>query len=249
MPGIHAKLSASGSSRWMACPKSVALERMLPEQESAYAEEGTAAHALAEVKLKAKLGHALSKADKALLESAKSDRDMTYYTDIYVEHCMDLYEESLLKSKNTVAFIEARLDFSKWVPGGFGVGDFVLICDDTIYVRDLKYGKGVPVKAKGNSQLRLYGLGALDDYGWIYDINKVDMGIVQPRLNSMEFEVMSSEELTRWANENVVSAALAADKNKGEFKAGKHCQFCKARAICKHRALSVLDKIKNIMEI
>lgn len=252
MPEIHAKLSASGAKRWMSCPRSVRLESLFPEEETAYAEEGAKAHVKAETILNLKIKSYTDSTiqvelDRFINEFKKEDPDMHYYVMKYVDHCIELYESEMLKSRSVVAFVEERLDFSKWVPGGFGTGDFVLLTNDTIYIRDLKYGKGVAVSAIDNAQLRLYGLGAYADYGWIYPIKEMDMGIIQPRLNSEEFEVLKVFDLLKWGNDEVTFKATQADADCGSFKLGDHCKFCRARALCKHRALGYIKLINDIL--
>ena len=249
MPEIHAKLSASGAKRWMNCPRSVALEALFPESTSQYAEEGTRAHAAAESLLNSiinKDNELYKRLDKELLAK---DPEMHRYVSEYVNFCLDQYHQALLTHSAVSAFVEERLNFSKYVPGGFGTGDFVLIYKNKLIINDLKYGKGVQVSANENPQLRLYALGALEAYGWIYDIEEIEMNIIQPRLNSIESEVITAKDLKKWAKTEVVNQAKLANENKGSFKPGEaQCKFCKARALCKERAKHVLSTIQSILE-
>ena len=57
MPNKHAMLSASSSSRWLACPPSAQLCAALPDTVTDYALEGTCAHELAEYKVQKLLGN------------------------------------------------------------------------------------------------------------------------------------------------------------------------------------------------
>lgn len=139
-------------------------------------------------------------------------------------------------SPEAVHKVEQRLDFSAWVPRGFGTGDAVIIDNGIIEIIDLKYGKGVPVSAIGNTQMRLYALGAINEFGFFYDIEKVKMTIVQPRLDSVSTDEISAEELLKWADEYLKPRAELAIKGEGEFCAGDHCKFCRANAICRARA-------------
>src|SRR5699024_8830876 len=132
-------------------------------------------------------------------------------------------------------FIEQKLDFSPWVPEGFGTGDVIIIAGDTIEVIDLKYGKGVPVSAENNSQMRLYGLGAYKNFGLLYEIKNVTMTIVQPRLDSISSETLTLNELLAWGGAVKVTAQMAM-KGEGEYGAGDHCRFCRASATCRHLA-------------
>lgn len=228
MPGEHAKLSASGAYRWLACPPSAMLEAELPESTSSYAEEGTRAHDLAEGKLTAWIKH--KKRPRA--EDAEMEEAVGRYVDVVLER----YAEAVDHSPDAVLLVEQRLDFSPWVPEGFGTGDAVIIADDTLEVVDLKYGKGVPVSAKGNPQMRLYALGAYHTYGSLYDFAKVRMTIVQPRLDSVDTDELTVEELLGWAKDEVKPKAQTAWEGGGDFAAGDHCKFCKLRATCRARA-------------
>lgn len=125
-----------------------------------------------------------------------------------------------------------------------GQGDVLIIADDTMEVIDLKYGKGVPVSAEDNSQMRLYGLGALDGYGYLYDIQTVRMTIVQPRLDSVSTEDLPATDLITWGDDYVKPRADMAAAGEGEFAAGDHCRFCRARSTCRKRAEENLELAK-----
>ena len=132
--------------------------------------------------------------------------------------------------------VEQHLDFSKWVPDGFGTGDCVIVADGTLSIIDLKYGKGVEVNAENNSQLLLYSLGALELFDGIYDIDTISMTIFQPRRYNISTYTISKDELLSWAEVVLVPAAKLAAKGEGNFKAGEHCRFCKVRTNCRKRA-------------
>lgn len=240
MPDVHAKLSASSSHRWMACPPSVALEAQYPNTSSVYAEEGTHAHALAELILrynnnemtKRKFNSELKK----LQDSPLWNQEMQTYIEQYAHDVWELFNEAKKTCKDAEILFEQRLDFSAWVEEGFGTGDVVIIADGTICVIDLKYGKGVGISAEDNPQLRLYGLGCIDTYGMLYDIERVKMTIIQPRLENVSTEELTVDELVKWADEEVKPKAELAYKGEGEYCAGDHCRFCKAKATCRARA-------------
>ena len=185
--GQHAILSASASKRWMNCTPSALLEKQFADEESIYAAEGTAAHALAEHKLK----RFLKKRSKRPVSDYDCD-EMEECTDDYVSFAMEQIEKAKQSCSDPVVMIEQRLDFSRWVPEGFGTGDLVIVADDTLYIVDLKYGKGIAVSAEWNPQMLLYSLGALELFGSLYDIEKVNMTIHQPRLENVStFETVS----------------------------------------------------------
>lgn len=244
----HAKLSASGSKRWLSCTPSAELESHFEETTSDFAEEGTAAHELSEIWLKFRLSQIKSGEHKKLWEKAKKGKyyspEMEDYVQGYVAIVLERVSEARKRSKDAAALLEQRLDFSAWVPDGFGTGDVLIIADGTMEVIDLKYGKGVPVSAEDNSQMRLYGLGALDGYGYLYDIQTVRMTIVQPRLDSVSTEDLPATDLITWGDDYVKPRADMAAAGEGEFAAGDHCRFCRARSTCRKRAEENLELAK-----
>lgn len=227
----HALLSASSSHRWLHCTPSARLEEQFENTTNAFAAEGTAAHELAEYKLrkflKIKLKKPISDFDSEELES---------YTDIYVNFATELITEVRLICKDPIILIEQKLDYSCYVPEGFGTGDLIIITDGTLHIVDLKYGKGVVVSAEDNPQMKLYALGALQIFDSLYDIKTVKMTICQPRLESISTYEVSVEELSNWAETELRPRAQLAINGKGEFLPGEHCRFCRARHTCRARA-------------
>ena len=229
----HAKLSASSSHRWIACPPSANLCTQYEDKGSSYAIEGSAAHELCEHKLKLALG----------LPTKDPTADLSYYNEEMEEHANDyaayileIMEHERQAGHNPQIFIEQRVDFSRFVQEGFGTCDVVIISDGTLYVCDFKFGKGVKVEATGNPQLRIYALGALEHFGMLYDIRVVSMIVYQPRLDHISDETVFVESLYQWADEVLKPAAELAYAGEGEFNAGAHCQFCKAKYNCRKRA-------------
>lgn len=233
----HALLSASGASRWMYCNPSAKLEELFEEGTSVYAEEGTLAHEISELKLTkyflTPMGPRTFNAKlKKLKEKELYKPEMDTYTDVYVDHIKELM---MSFDKTPTAFIEKKVDFSEFVPDGFGTADFVTVVDKTMYIRDLKYGKGVPVFAENNPQLMLYALGALLEFSIYMDIDNVNMGIIQPRLDNISIWEISADELIEWARNEVKPNADRAINGEGDFKVGQ-CGFCRARSVCRARA-------------
>lgn len=244
----HAILSASGASRWMACTPSARLEQQFENKTSEYAAEGTLAHELGELKLKKVLEGLSSRSFNSKLKKIQENKlytaDMPDYVDVYVDTCLERYSEARAKTPDALFKIEQRLDFSEWVPEGFGTGDFVIIADGTMEVCDLKYGKGVPVSADNNKQMMLYALGAISEFSFLYDIEKVRMTIIQPRLDNISTFEVTVEDILKWAEEFVKPKAELAIKGEGEFFAGDHCRFCRAKAVCRARAEKNLELTK-----
>jgi hypothetical protein len=233
--GKHALLSASSSKRWMNCTPSARLEEQFKEEESVYAAEGTAAHALAEHKVRKYL-KMRSKKPKSDFDSEELDN----YTDEYVSYVIEMIVKAKKTCKDPVILVEAHLDYSCYVPSGFGTGDLVIVSDGTLQIIDLKYGQGLAVEAEWNSQMMLYSLGALELFDVIYNIEKVSMTIHQPRLEAVSTWEIAVDELKKWADETLRPKADLAIKGEGEFTPGSWCRFCKARNKCRARADSFL---------
>jgi hypothetical protein len=240
MSAGHAKLSASGSKRWLTCTPSAEVEKQFPESTSEYAEEGSFAHSVGELKLRKSLGITDEKDFKKEYKKAEKNKHFSQalvdYVDQYVTIVLEKFAEAKQRSADAIIRIEQRLDFSQWVPDGFGTGDTVIIADQLLEIIDYKHGEGVAVNAEDNSQMRLYALGAIAEFGMLYDFDRVKMTIVQPRLDSVSSEEITVQELLKWAEEYVRPRAELAIKGEGEFIAGDHCQFCRAKVLCRARA-------------
>ena len=231
MPGDHAVLSASSSGRWLSCTPSARLELEFDNVESEAAREGTAAHALAE--------HKLKKALKMRSRRPNSEYDsdeMEECTDGYVAYVMELVADARQKCSDPIVLIEQRLDFSDWVPDGFGTGDCVLVADGTLHIVDLKYGMGVLVDAEENPQMKLYALGALRLFDALYDIREVSLTIYQPRRENISNWTTTVEELKTWAEDVLRERARLAFNGEGEYVPGSWCTFCRAAIKCRARA-------------
>ena len=227
----HAILSASSSHRWLECTPSARLELEFSDYESVAAKEGTAAHALAEHKLKRKLK---MRSERPVSEF--NDEDMELYTDDYADYVFEQYKKAKRYDENAQIFIEQKLDFSCYVPDGFGTGDAVIISKGKIQIIDLKYGQGILVNAEKNSQMMLYALGALKKFGKEYDIKKVKMVIFQPRRENVSVWETTVTQLKKWAEKKLRPRAEMAYKGTGNYQPGSHCQFCKAATKCRARA-------------
>ena len=238
----HALLSASGSERWLECTPSARLEERFPRQSSTYADEGTEAHTLAELAASYWLGSINEKTYENRLAKLKKGK---YYTAEMLECAVDygtFINEHVIGIRKTCpdAIVELevkQLDFSEWVPDGFGTGDCIIVADDLLEIIDFKYGKGVRVDAEDNSQMRLYALGAIQKYGMLYDIQRVRASIIQPRINrepsTEEIDVAS---LIDWAENYVKPRAELAFAGEGEFCPSEEtCKFCRAKEQCKVR--------------
>jgi hypothetical protein len=236
----HALLSASGSKRWLSCTPSAKLEATLPEQKRGpgafdFSQEGTTAHSLAEAKLRYHFGQI---GTEEYENEVRTIKETPYYNDDFEAHVDSyvLYVRSQIGEGDTPLF-EQRVDFSDWVPDGFGTADVVILSKHSIRVIDLKFGKGIPVHAQDNSQLRLYALGAYSKFKEEYpDIKEVSYTIHQPRLDSISTDGTTIAKLVDWANYFVKPKAKKAWSGAGEFLPGDWCGFCRAKAQCRARS-------------
>ena len=236
----HARLNASSSHRWMMCPPSVRLSENFADTTSTFAEEGTYLHELCELKLHRYLGNMTAEAIAATYAELK---DNEYYsdeaesvTDEYAAFCIETIEAVRSSCPDPLIMVEHRLDYSEYVPEGYGTGDLIIVADGVLEIIDFKGGRGVRVEAAHNSQLMLYALGALLEFDPLYDISTIRMSIVQPRLSNTSTFELSADDLIQWADTEVRPKAMLAYEGKGDFCAGNHCRFCKARYTCRARS-------------
>ncbi len=229
----HAYLSASASHRWLACPPSAKLCAMEEDRGSPYAQQGTDAHELCQYLVEKALGYDVRDPTEDL---TWYDAEMQEAAEGYAAFVMEQVTEARKLCKDPLVCIEQTLDFSKWVEHGFGTGDCVIVADDLLHIIDYKYGVGVLVEATDNSQLKCYALGALDTFGDLYDIRRIRLTIYQPRRGNVDTFELTTKELLSWADEVLAPTARLAYEGEGEYTAGDHCQFCKAKAYCRKRA-------------
>lgn len=220
----HAKLSASGAERWMNCAGSVAAENGLTDKSSPFAQEGSAAHELAEKALKegAPCSDFIGTVFDGYSDWPVTD-EMADYVQVYVDY---------VRSLGGTMEIEVRCDYSEWVADGFGTSDAVNIVGDTLYITDLKYGKGLPVYAEGNKQAQLYALGVYAEYRDIVTINNIVVAIVQPRLDHIDEWELSIGDLLKFGAYAADRAEQALSENAPRVAGEKQCQWCKAKATC-----------------
>lgn len=239
MAGKHALLSPSAAHRWMHCTAAPLLEKDVEDKSSTFAEEGTLAHAYCAKKLKEFLGLSVDEenAEIAQLNEQYHSGEMDEYTDTYKTIVLEKFNAARAKTKDAQLLVEVKLDFSHYVPDAFGTSDAIIIADGVMEVIDFKYGKGVKVSAVENPQMMIYAIGAWDLFNFEYDIHKVRMTIVQPRIDNLsEFE-LDAADLINWVVNELEPKAHEAYAG-GKQKPGEWCRFCKVKATCK--ALSSL---------
>lgn len=236
----HAILSASSSYRWLKCLPSARLEQQFDHEPSRAAQEGTAAHALCEHKLK----RALKMRSKRPVSEFDSD-EMEECTDEYVDFVLEQLEQAVQDCKDPIVLIEQHLDMTRWVPEGFGTGDCIIVADNKLHIIDFKYGTGVLVDANNNPQLMLYALGALNLFDSLYDIEEISMSIFQPRRENVSTWTVPVDQLLLWAEKDLMPKAKKAFNGEGWFACGDWCQFCRAANRCKVRAEANLKIAQN----
>ena len=221
----HALLSASSAHRWLACPPSAVAAEAYPDQDTEFTREGTLAHEVAEI---------YASGDEVDMETVTEDiaKQITPEMLDCAKQYADYIEEQK-KSADAVVLLEQRVDFSPWVPDGFGTCDCIILQGDTLTIIDYKYGQGVAVDAKDNPQMKLYALGALNDYGFACDAKRVEMHIFQPRIDNISRDETTVDELLAWADKTVKPIAEKAAKGKGTHTPGEHCRFCPHAGRCR----------------
>ncbi|MDD2401962.1 MAG: DUF2800 domain-containing protein [Clostridia bacterium] len=233
----HALLGSSSAHRWLNCTPSARLEETIPEVISEYAEEGGLAHEIAELKLRKQfiepMGPRIFSSNLKKLQNRKLyDAEMLIHTETYLD-----YVSSIVHGFNAPPYIaiEKKLDYGTYAPEGFGTGDCIIIGGNTLHVIDFKYGKGVPVSAEENPQMKLYALGAYTAYSILYPIETIKMAIVQPRKDTVSEYEISINDLLAWG-ESIKPIAQKAFNGEGEFVPGDHCRFCHAKSLCRARS-------------
>ena len=222
----HALLSASSAHRWLACPPSAVAAELYPNEDTEYTKEGTLAHEVAEIVAGCDCWDVYL--DQLRDEEEGVTQEMIDCAEGYAD-----YIQEQIKSEGATLLLEQRVDFSPWVPEGFGTADCIIIQGDTMDVIDYKYGKGVAVSAVDNPQMKLYGLGALNDFGFVYDVERVRLHIYQPRMNNISVHELTTEQLLDWATKDVKPTAEQAAKGKGKYNPGEHCRFCPHAGKCR----------------
>ena len=242
----HALLSASSAHRWISCPPSALLSKNFEDFSSSFAQEGTDAHTLAQYKLENSLGIKTKDPTESL---SFYNEEMNSHAENYAIFVLEQVEKTKETCADPQVLIEQKLDFSKYVPGGYGYVDCLIIADGTLTVIDYKYGLGIAVSAERNPQMFCYALGALALFDGIYDIDNVHLVIYQPRRENISEYDISKSELIKWAEEVLAPTAELAIKGKGKYNSGAHCQFCKAKATCRKRAECNLELAKYDFEV
>lgn len=241
----HAVLSPSSASRWLNCTPSAQLEAKEPYSVSEYADEGTLAHRLCELLINYRLGRILEKAYKKELKTIETHKhysgEMLDFCDGFAVYVLELFNSL----KGAHLFTEEKVSLAKWVPDGFGTVDIKIIASKVLHIVDYKHGKGVPVFADNNSQLKLYALGVYEELTHLFDIDTVSMTIYQPRIENVSTYTISAAELLTWGENELKPRAKIAFEGGGDFVPGDHCRFCRVKGKCKALATFNLELAKK----
>ena len=274
----HAKLGASSSKQWLSCTPSMRAGEGEPDDNTEAAQEGTFAHGRAAAKLLVALGRDREALNKFYTEQTQVaavdggedpagatatwtkfyNQDLEDVVQDYVNRCLEDIASARAETADAIVMVEQVLDFSEWVPEGFGTGDLVTVSGRSIdpltgeilpgvlRVRDLKFGKGVMVDIVDNSQLRLYAAGAYAAFGALFEFDEIEVTIDQPRMGNIESERVKVADLLTWLEDYVKPRAQLAWEGKGEFVPGAHCRFCRFRRRCGARADAALSSATEV---
>ena len=250
-PSGHAKLSPSAAKQWLNCTPSVQLSERYPDTGSDASAEGTTAHALSEQLIRFYL-HAtgpytdpiaytnMQNEIKAEIATIRQDKhyladpvNMDRHCEDFKDFVIQQYHTALAETKASLIYQEVKVDLRQYVPEGFGTMDVGIVSEPVLRIIDLKYGKGVFVDVEDNDQMKIYAVGFIVFFADIYNIETVEMTIFQPRMDNISTWTISVKDLMEWAENYLKPRAKLAFEGKGEYVAGSHCRFCKAKAACR----------------
>ena len=231
----------------MACPPSARLSEGAPDSDSQYTREGTVAHRLAELRLReAWEGKDITEELKEVTASPFYSRSMEEYVRDYTDYISGRMAEAKTHCPDPQLLIETEVHFEDFVPEGFGTSDACIIADDVMDVIDFKFGAGVPVSARANPQMMIYGLGQYLAQSWLYAIRTVRMTIFQPRIGNISTDDILVTDLLDWANNVLRPAAALAWAGEGDYNPGEdQCRWCGVAATCRARAKYQLTLAKH----
>ena len=227
----HSKLfSPSASARLLTCPGSAKASEGIPDQESLFAAEGHDAHALAEIRLCERLG---LQTNEKIEDLTFYNREMEDYISDYVSYVLEKVASIKKDCPDAIVLIEQKVAAVRYDESLFGSTDVAIIADKVLTIIDLKYGRGVLVNAKENTQEMCYGLCAMETFGNLYDIEDINLCIFQPRLSNVSEWSLTVKELYKWADEILKPGIEKIRAGSEEFHPSRHCVFCKAKPLCK----------------
>ena len=245
----HSILSPSSSARWLSCPASALLEAQEPQEDTYYTAEGTLAHAMAAMILKANLDIDTTPEQNELERlTAYLTDEMPDYVQTYTNYVFEAFENARKTTSDARLLVEQRVDLSFITPELYGTTDAIIIADGTMTVIDFKYGKGYKVNAKGNSQMMIYATGALDRFSVDYDIHTVRMVIVQPRCENLSVYEVSTDYLHEWMYYVLTPGVALAMSGEGDQIPGEWCRFCKVKGKCRammSKATTLMARFKS----
>lgn len=241
-PVSHSEFSPSSAARYLACPPSLRLGERYPDTSSIHAAEGSEAHEYGEYFIRRELGEQAADPSEHL---TMVSQEMIEHAEAYRDFVLEQFAEARRSCPDARLFVELPVSFNRWVDGGRGTSDAVIIADGVLIVVDLKYGKGVRVDAKGNPQLKLYALGVLQMFGELYEVRTIRTAVFQPRLSNVSIDEITADELLDWAENILKPGAKTALAGEGDYCAGEWCRWCRARHVCRARAEANLHEARH----
>lgn len=253
----HSRFGGSSASRWMSCPGSVALLQTVPAKgSSAYAEEGTLAHAFAAYMLASGDRSAASYIG-ATLDAQVGAKPLAEEMAVAIQVYLDAVRAEYDRTPDAELFVEKSFELAveSAEPGEvFGTNDAMVYHPSTgrLVVFDYKHGVGVSVSAEDNAQLKFYAAGAVFSNEW--KLSEVVLTIVQPRardadeIGAVREWVFDTVELLEFKAE--VGAAIARAKVVWEvgvdtrhLRTGSWCRWCDAAAVCPAKQSEALQDL------
>lgn len=247
----HSVLSPSSSKIWLTCTPSALMATLMPEEDTFFTHEGTTAHELAEYKVRKYVIGDENVADPRTNPEFMNEvnEEMEKHTDSYAEYAARTVEAFESDGYFADVFTEIPLDLTSFVPEGKGTADMVIIAGDTIKIIDFKYGAFRKVEGERNSQMMIYALGAAEKFKEFGPFSKVSMTIFQPRMDNIVSDEISMSELIEWRDNVVIPQAAKAIEGDGELVSGKHCEFCRARLLCKEYRKKTIENMEAIYDL
>jgi len=253
-PEVHASMSPSRLQRIIDCPGSYTFAQEFESGQTSYAAEGTLLHLAVERTLRPliKDQSMLSLPEfKELLSQLKVKPDIV--SPILEKDQVNAAEDCIVYLSNILAeygedwsysiWSELEVTMAKYDPRLYdvaGTADIVILlqcdADSRLIVADWKFGQGVAVYAEENDQLNAYACGAAVNVNTLRSYKRIDIHVVQPRLDNYDTVSYDPDALLLWMNERLLPSVDLALSQHPPFNPGhKQCRWCPANVGCKAR--------------
>ena len=237
----HSIFAPSSSASWLNCSASLLINAVSGDSAGIEAAEGTVAHSVAEEWNKTGVPPSWMDGEtfKAVAGGNEYDIEVTsnmlYHVERYVDWCREVPGEH---------YYEQRVDLSEImpIPGQGGTADHFACEIGKLTITDLKYGTGVRVYAKNNTQALLYASGVFIAWDWIYRFEVIVIRICQPRLDVFETWEITRDELMEFMDFARRKAKEAWVENAPRTPSHKACMWCAGFNRCPAR-IALLDQV------